>query len=402
MPDSNLCTKETLVEILDSLNIGVIYIDKEGCFSFINKAGEEIRKLRGEDKIGSSILNCHSKQMQQRVMEDLESFRQGDYSSRHKMLHLKEKYFDNTYNVVKDKEEDFKGVVLVSQDVSEKEKLSEELKKTNEQLEKIVSERTAEIERTYNELKIAQLQLMQTEKMAAIGQFVSGVAHEINNPLDGIQNCIRMVLSDIEDKSQIQNYLLLALEGLFKIEILVRQLLDFARPHSFEKEELEVKEILEASLQHSIYKLKENNITLENNFGRGVENILGDRHYLSQVFVNLFLNACDAMPNGGKLIITTENIENNYVMVKVKDTGIGIPKENLNKIFDPFFTTKQKNKGTGLGLYLSYNVLHEHGAKVFVKSKINKGTEFTISFPAIENSAIKNEIFTVSENISNK
>lgn len=399
MPDSNLCTKETLAEILDSLNIGVVYVDKGGSFSFINKAGEEIRNIKSEDRIGSSVLDCHSQQMQKRVMKDFESFSKGDYSSRHKMLHLKEKYFDNTYNVVKDKEGNFKGVVLVSQDVTEKEKLSEELKKTNEQLEQIVSERTAEIEKAYNELKIAQLQLMQTEKMAAIGQFVSGVAHEINSPLDGIQNCIRMVLSDIEDKSQIQNYLSLALEGLFKIEILVRQLLDYARPHSFEKEELEVKEILEASLQLSIYKLKENNITLENNFGSGIKNILGDRHYLSQVFVNLFLNACDAMPNGGKLIITTENIENNYVMVKVKDTGIGIPKENLNKIFDPFFTTKQKDKGTGLGLYLSYNVLHEHGAKVFVKSKINKGTEFTISFPAIDCPEIKNEIFTKAEGI---
>lgn len=402
MPDTNLCTKETLVEILDSLNIGVVYVDKEGSFSLINKAGEEIRDLKSEDRIGSSVLDCHPEQMQKHVTKDFESFSKGDYLSRHKMIHLKEKYFDNTYNVVKDKEGNFKGVVLVSQDVTEKEKLAEELKKTNEQLEQIVSERTAEIERTYNELKIAQRQLMQTEKMAAIGQFVSGVAHEINNPLDGIQNCIRMTLSDIEDKSQTQNYLSLALEGLFKIEILVKQLLDYARPHSIERQELSIKQILDESLQFCIYKLKENNITFENNFSSDLKNIYGDLHYLNQVFVNLFLNACDAMPNGGKLTITAENIENNCVMVKVKDTGIGIPKESLSKIFDPFFTTKQKSNGTGLGLYLSYNVLNEHSAKIFAKSKINQGTEFTILFPSIECSGIKNETLTESENISNK
>ena len=223
-----------------------------------------------------------------------------------------------------------------------KRKTCRRIKKTNEQLEQIVSERTAEIERTYNELKIAQRQLMQTEKMAAIGQFVSGVAHEINNPLDGIQNCIRMTLSDIEDKSQTQNYLSLALEGLFKIEILVKQLLDYARPHSIERQELSIKQILDESLQFCIYKLKENNITFENNFSSDLKNIYGDLHYLNQVFVNLFLNACDAMPNGGKLTITAENIENNCVMVKVKDTGIGIPKESLSKILIHFLQPNKK------------------------------------------------------------
>lgn len=384
MPESFLCSRETLIEILDSLNVGVVYVDKEKRFAFINKAGEEIRNINSDDRIGSSVLDCHSPQMHNKVEIDMSSFSHGKYLSRHKMIHSRGKYFDNTYSVVKDANGEFKGVVLVSQDVTEKEKLAKELKKTNEDLEQKINERTLEIKQAYNKLKVAQVQLMQTEKMAAIGQFVSGVAHEINNPLDGIQNCIRMVLAEPDDKNQTQNYLSLALEGLFKIEILVKQLLDYARPHSFEKQELTLKQILEESFQFCIYKMKDNKIELEKNYIGDQRVVYGDLHYLTQVFVNLFLNACDAMPSGGKLSITIENAEDDYVKVKVADSGVGISEENLNKIFDPFFTTKQNNKGTGLGLYLSYNVLNEHGAKVFVKSKLNEGTEFTILFPTIE------------------
>ncbi|HOI28933.1 MAG TPA: ATP-binding protein [Melioribacteraceae bacterium] len=400
MPDSKLCSRENLVEILDSLNVGVVYVDKERRFSFINKAGEEIRNIKSEDRIGSSVLDCHAPQMQNRVLEDLSSFKKGEYLSRHKMIHVKGKYFENTYSVVKDANGEFKGVVLISKDVTEKEKLAKELKKTNEELELKVIERTAEIEQAYNKLKIAQQQLMQTEKMSAIGQFVSGVAHEINNPLDGIQNCIRMVLSDVDDRRQTQNYLSLALEGLFKIEILVKQLLDYAKPHSFEKQELSIKQILDESLQFCIYKLKENNISLDLKISDDLKNIYGDLHYLNQVFVNLILNACDAMSPGGKLSICVSNTENESISVKIKDTGIGIPKEQINKIFDPFFTTKQKDKGTGLGLYLSYNVLNEHRAKVFVKSKVKKGTEFTIIFPNVECREVETKIFSETVNMS--
>lgn len=380
MPDSKLLSKEDLVEIMDSLDIGIIYVDKENRFAFVNKAGEDIRYIKAADRIGKSVLECHSKGVKEKVVNDMHSFQKGDYASRHKMIKSKGKYFDNSYNVVKDQTAKFKGVVLVSQDITEKIRLEKELKKANEELEKKVEERTKEITAAYEKLKIAHDQLMQSEKMAAIGQFVSGVAHEINNPLDGIQNCIRAVMNKPGNLSLSNDYLPLALEGLFKIEIVVKRLLDYARPHSKEKIKVDVNELISNSLELTKFRIKKKKIDLQLKLSEEPLYLYGEPHYLGQVFVNLIMNAYDAVHEEGKLSISTEQIDDNVVII-IEDNGEGISEENLTKIFDPFFTTKQKDNGTGLGLYLSYNVIKEHNGEITVKSKLKKGTEFEISLP---------------------
>lgn len=388
MPDSELLKKEDLIEILDSLEVGIIYVDKESRFAFVNKAGEEIRFIKSSDRIGTSVLECHSPGVRSRVDKDMASFKKGVYASRHKMIKSKGKYFDNTYSVVKDSNGEFKGVVLVSQDVTEKIRLEKELKKTNEMLEQKVEERTKEITSAYEKLKIANDQLMQSEKMAAIGQFVSGVAHEINNPLDGIQNCIRAVMSNSGNQKLMDDYLPLALEGLFKIEIVVKRLLDYARPHSKEKIKVDVNEIIHNSLELTKFRMKKKKIDLHLNLNKKPVYIYGEPHYLEEVFVNLIMNAFDAVSEEGKLIISTcQNDEK--VEIIFDDNGEGISSENLNKIFDPFFTTKQKDNGTGLGLYLSYNVIKEHGGEISVESKVNQGTKFKISLPVYVEDKVK-------------
>lgn len=383
MPNSNLCDKESLTNILDSLNVGVVFVDDNNRFAFVNKAGEEIRSISSDDRIGNPIFNCHNEKIHKHVAKDLESFRNGDYALRHKMIKSKGRYFDNTYNVVKDEDGKFKGVVLVSQDITDKRELETKLKKANEELELKVKERTEEIKSAYEKLKIAQSRLMHSEKMAAIGQFVSGLAHEINNPLDGVQNCIRTVLSDSDNKEQLKDYLNLALEGLFKMEIMVRRLLDYARPHQDEKIKINLNDLLEESLSLTKIRLKEKGIKLNKSFPDDPVYVYGDPHYLGQVFVNLILNAYDAMDSRGELNIIIGFDKNGNAKIEIADTGEGIPKENLNKIFDPFFTTKQKSNGTGLGLYLGYNVISEMGGKISVKSEINEGSKFTIYLPVI-------------------
>lgn len=390
MPDSVLLNKEDLIEILDSLQVGVIYVDKESRFAFVNKAGEEIRFIKSTDRIGTSVLECHSPGVRKRVVEDLNSFKVGDYASRHKMIKSKGKYFDNSYNVVKDNNGEFKGVVLVSQDVTEKIRLEKELKKANEVLEQKVEERTKEITDAYEKLKIANDQLMQSEKMAAIGQFVSGVAHEINNPLDGIQNCIRAVINNPGNQKLMEDYLPLALEGLFKIEIVVKRLLDYARPHSKEKIKVDVNEIIYNSLELTKFRIKKKKIDLQLNLCEEPVYIYGEPHYLGQVFVNLIMNAYDAVNEEGKIAISTKP-NKGAVEIIFEDSGEGISKENIIKIFDPFFTTKQKDNGTGLGLYLSYNVIKDHGGDITVKSKLNEGTKFKISLPIFVNQKVKND-----------
>lgn len=388
MPDSNFLRKEDLIEILDSLEIGIIYVDKENRFAFVNKAGEEIRFIKSSDRIGKSVLECHSMGVRKKVVEDMNSFKIGDYASRHKMIKSKGKYFNNSYNVVKDNNGEFKGVVLVSQDVTEKISLERELKKANEVLEHKVEERTKEITDAYEKLKIANDQLMQSEKMAAIGQFVSGVAHEINNPLDGIQNCIRAVMINPGNRKLMEDYLPLALEGLFKIEIVVKRLLDYARPHSKEKIKVDINELIYNSLELTKFRIKKKKIDLHLNLNDEPIYIYGEPHYLGQVFVNLIMNAYDAVNENGKLIISTcQNDEN--IEITFNDNGEGISEENLNKIFDPFFTTKQKDNGTGLGLYLSYNVIKDHGGEISTESKLNEGTKFKISLPVYVEEKVK-------------
>lgn len=392
--ENHICKDETAAKILDNLNVGVMYIDKSDNIQFINKAAEEIRRIKKEEREDTSVLDCHSPNAHNLVKKVINQFAEGSAESRHKMVKINGKYFDNIYSIVRDDNGNFEGIVLVSQDVTDKKELEDKLKKTNEQLEQKVNERTAEIESAYNKLKLAHEQLMQSEKMSAIGQFVSGLAHEINNPLDGIQNCIRSVLSDLDDKEQAENYLNLTLEGLFKIEILVRQLLDYAKPHTSERVEIHLNELLEDVLNITRLRLKGKRINRQKNFGENLPKIKGDAHYLEQVFVNIILNACDAMEEEGNLTVSTHSFEDE-VIVKITDDGCGISKENLKKVFDPFFTTKEQSKGTGLGLYLSYNAIKEHGGLIDVKSELGKGTEFEIRFPAVKNE--DEDEFTVTE-----
>lgn len=382
MPDSPLCDKETLVRILDSLEAGIIFVDNKNDLVFINKSAEEIRMMKSEERLGTSILDCHNGRLKARVSEVMKSFQEGNCVSRHKMIKTNNKYFDNIYNVVKDSKGNFLGVVLLSQDVTDKKNLEEKLRLANEELEEKVKQRTEEIQKAYEQLKIAQLQLMQTEKMSAIGQFVSGLAHEINNPLDGVQNCLRAILHDPANIEQTKSYSELALEGLYRIEMLVQKLLSYAKNHVYEKTLININEVLEDILSLTGIKLKTKKITLIKELDNSIPPVFGDYHFLEQTFVNLIINAFDAMNDGGELKVKTSLAIDGSVKINVSDTGCGIPKENLSRIFDPFFTTKQKSNGTGLGLYLTYNVISQHRGKISVKSKEGKGTEFTVLLPS--------------------
>ena len=398
MPDSPLCDRKSLIAIMDSLDVGIIFVDGNNDILFVNKSAEKIRLMKSEESVGTSILDCHGGKMNHRVLEVMNSFKNEKNFSRHKVIKTQGKYFDNIYNVVKDNQSGYLGVVLLSQDVTEKKMLEEKLRVYNEELELKVKERTEEIEDAYNKLQIAQKQLVQSEKMAAIGQFVAGLAHEINNPLDGIQNCLRAILSEPQNIEQTKNYSELSMEGLYKIEMLVKKLLSYARTHSLEKSEVDINFILKDILSLTSLKFKNNKIIINEDLSADIPSIYGDHHYLEQIFVNIILNACDAMPDGGQLTVETFLNKDGYVTIKVIDTGQGIPNEHLNKIFDPFFTTKQKNNGTGLGLYLSYSFVAQHEGKIFVKSKKGKGTEFTVILPvnSIEEKKVKMDELIIS------
>lgn len=232
------------------------------------------------------------------------------------------------------------------------------------------------------ELKLAQKQLAQSEKMASLGQLAAGVAHEINNPLTGILFYAGLLLERKDLDKDLKEDLKCILEDAERCREIVKSLLVYSRREGTAKNIVHLNEVVEKSLTLIRDQKKFRNIHIEKNLSEDMMLLLADTNKLNQVLINLIINAADAMDGEGTItLITYKEKFLKQLFLEVKDTGKGIPHENLSKIFDPFFTTKEVGKSTGLGLSIVYGILEEHGAKISVKRTSTKGTTFIIEFP---------------------
>lgn len=259
-----------------------------------------------------------------------------------------------------------------------------EIKTENELglLARTFNDMTERLENIKQELDRAQKKLLQTAKMATVGQFSVGIAHEINNPLAGVSNCIRTLLANPEIKSHNRGYLELSLKGLIRIENIIRQILGVSDEILFEPKLLNINLVLEESLSLSSPKLNEKKIELETKFEERPPQISGDGQLLQQVFLNIINNAVDAMEKGGMLTVIAQTISGKKeIEVKFTDNGKGIKSQDIDKVYDPFFTTKEVGKGVGLGMYLSYNYIQRHNGTINMDSTYGKGTTVTITLP---------------------
>jgi len=238
-----------------------------------------------------------------------------------------------------------------------------------------------------NNEKMLQQQLIQSEKLSAIGELIAGIAHELNNPLTGVMGYSQLLQlrKDLDDRAK---------ENLHKINNLalrcqkiVQNLLSFARKQKPERTLTDINEIIEKTVELRSYELQVNNIEIQRNLNRKLPKTIADAHQLQQVFLNILTNAEQAMldSNGkGQMKIRTKtDTQNSHIIVEIKDDGPGIPESHLNRIFDPFFTTKEVGKGTGLGLSLSYGMIKEHGGNIYVRSRLNEGSTFFVELPII-------------------
>lgn len=240
---------------------------------------------------------------------------------------------------------------------------------------------------TFNEmaekLEKTKNQLIQTAKLATVGQFAAGIAHEINNPLGAIINYIRTLLANPEIKGENRGYLELTLKGLFRIENIVRQILSYSSYS--ESSSTNINQLLKESIAFVQHKLLAKNINLNLKLDNSLPNILLDAGQINQVFINIINNAIDALSFGGKLTIETSLIHepkgSTPVQIKFIDNGIGVKEENLDKIFDPFWTTKEVGEGTGLGLFICYNIIRLHKGTIDVKSKEGVETTVIVTLP---------------------
>ena len=302
-------------------------------------------------------------------------------------------------------------------------RMIDRLKENQESLENYLES----LESANRQLKQAQEELIRTEKLASIGRFAAGVAHEVGNPLGAILGYTSILQKEGLEHEESKDYLKRIEKEIERINRIVRELLDFARPSKFEIKEVEINKVVESTLSLLSYQKNFKNIETQLDMQPDLPVIKGDESQLSQVFINIILNAIDAMPAGGTLAIQTgahlvgnpdsdrlqriyprrrksDPMESDYsrmrrpnpldaffkkfsegdrlVRIRISDTGMGIKKEDLENIFDPFFTTKAPDKGTGLGLSISLRIVESLGGEIRVESEVGKGSTFEVYFPA--------------------
>lgn len=253
-------------------------------------------------------------------------------------------------------------------------KYEKELKGWAETLEIKVKERTEELEST-------QKQLIQSEKLASLGKMAAGVAHEINNPLTAVLTFSKLLLDDLDKDDPQQEDLQTIVDETLRCRDIVRSLLDFSRETKSKKIPENINNIIENTLFLIEHQATFHDIKIDKKLSSGLPKIPLDASQIKQVFMNMFLNAAEAMSGRGTLTITSSYDDNKFLVINIKDTGCGIPKKDINKLFDPFFTTKKVGKGTGLGLAVTYGIIKSHQGLIEVKSTVGEGTEFIIKFP---------------------
>jgi signal transduction histidine kinase len=265
-----------------------------------------------------------------------------------------------------------------------------------EELRREVATRTGELEQALRDVQATEAALRQAQKMEAVGRLAGGIAHDFNNLLQAIQGYVEMVAGAPELPGHLRDDLAQAQAAAERAAALTRQMLAFGRRQVLAPTNLDLNEVVQ-HLMKMVSRLIGEHITLEVVPGPDLGTVWADRGQIEQVLLNLCVNARDAMPDGGTLTIETQNVTvdaawqashpaarpGRYVLLRVTDTGTGIPAEHLPHIFEPFFTTKEQGKGTGLGLATLHGIVHQHQGMVQVYSEPGRGTTFKVYLPAV-------------------
>jgi len=238
------------------------------------------------------------------------------------------------------------------------------------------------IRQANEELKKTHEKLVQSEKLASVGILAAGVAHEINNPLAGILNCLQMLRQNGDNPALRAKHLELVQEGLERIETTVSKLLWMSRKGEHAPVDMNIRNAVESVYSFLDYKMKKAKISFKNEVAADLR-FTFDINDFQQLLLNLFINAIHAMGNGGTLEVKGSR-KDAMVFLEVIDSGCGIAQENIGRIFDPFFTTKPTGEGTGLGLWLTYEIIRNYGGEIAVESVAEMGSRFIMNFPVQE------------------
>jgi len=259
-------------------------------------------------------------------------------------------------------------------------KSEQENRSWSETLEKRIQEKTTELRQIHD-------RIMQIEKMASLGKLSATVAHELNNPLEGILTYSKLIarrLSRLERPDEAMHQMMddidLIIHEVLRCGNIVKNLLLFSKKQVGEYALVPVQEIIERSVQLMQHHFKISNVNFQANYAADAT-LMCDENQIQQALVALFVNAVEAMPQGGTLTLGVTQTPRGDLQISVADSGVGIAQEDLPHVFEPFFTTKKEGKGVGLGLSVVYGIIERHGGTVSVRSEPGKGTVFTLSFP---------------------
>jgi PAS domain S-box-containing protein len=341
--------KDFSENIVESLNVGVLAVDLEGRIESWNTQLEKIFGVTRADAVG------------RRLEEVLPAELVAEIAAREGVEHV-----SGVYKLRLRGAGGRPFVVNVS--------IAPLVGKTGERLGRLIL-----VDDTTQRVRLEE-QLMQSEKLTSLGLLAAGVAHEVNTPLAVISNYTQMLARQLPPDDPRHKLIEKIVKQTFRASEIVNNLLNFSRTGAAEFSEVNLNAVIEETLSLVAHPLRTARISVIKSLSEELPPVLGSTNRLQQVFLNLFMNARDAMPNGGMVEVRT-SANNGNVEVEITDTGQGIPREDLNRIFDPFFTTKASSRGTGLGLSVSYGIIKEHAGKIDVRSTLGKGTSFHLEFP---------------------
>ena len=354
-------SKSFLENILASSIDAVVTTDIKGHITYVNRAFKELIGLPGHQIIGKHISLYYKDGIDQarRIMDKLRQFgRMRDYEFdikvEDRIVPIRTSdtlLYDDCGETV--------GTMGVFQDITARKKLSEKLSAT-------------------------QAELIQAVKMRALGDLVTGVAHEINNPLMASDTFLYLLERETEDNPELKKRVLLLKECNRKIERIVKKLKEFSRHSEFEFTAMEVNDAVSSVLAITRQQFLNQGIELDLRLSESLPRVWCDKNQIEQVLLNLMSNARDAMEGSSQKVLTVQTDlrqKGQQVEIKVTDSGVGMTAEQIEQIFNPFFTTKDSDKSIGLGLSISYQIIDAHQGKIEVKSELNKGTTFIVSLP---------------------
>lgn len=351
-----------LSKLIESSLDSIIVTDMEGNILIFNKGAEELLGYRADEVIGRmNIRNIYPPGVAREVMQKMRSEDYGGIG-RLKFLPMihKNKWGEMidgnlSASIIYDDKGNEIATVGIFVDLRPRIKMEKQLRDI-------------------------QLQLLQSEKLAAMGRLTSQIAHELNNPIYGIMNTLELLKTEIQPNSKRRKILDMSLSETERVSEMLRNMLSFSKPQEEEKRNIDINKLLEDILLILEKQLWESNIEIKTNLNQKLTPIPASPNQIRQVILNIITNAKDAMPNGGELSLETL-ADKNLVIINIQDTGVGIPLAIRDKIFDAFFTTKQEVKGVGLGLSVCYGIIKDHGGDINVKSEVGNGSTFSVVLP---------------------